>query len=82
MHGVPAGDLLGGGPRLPASGHQQSGSAPLRAMLKDFERPLVSMQGVGYHKWAIGFQGTTGRRVGLLHLTPHRCPGMDEATKV
>jgi hypothetical protein len=51
-------------------------------MLKDFESPLVSMPGVGYHKRAIGFQGTTSRRVGFLHLTPHRCPGMDEVTKV
>jgi hypothetical protein len=51
-------------------------------MLKGFESPLVSMQGVGYHNWALRFQGTTGRRVGFLHLTLHRCPGMDEVTKV
>jgi hypothetical protein len=82
MHGVPAGDWLGGQLWRLANGHRQSGSAPLRAILKGFESPLVSMPGVGYHKWAPRFQGTTGRRVGFLYLTPHRCPGMDEVTKV
>jgi hypothetical protein len=81
MHDIPTGDSPGSGPRLLASDHQ-SGSAPLRALLKAFESPLVSMQGVGYHRRVIGFQGTTGRRVGFLYLTPHRCPGMDEVTKV
>lgn len=43
-------------------GHRRSGGAPLRGILKGFQSPLVSMQGVGYHTCTIGFQGTTTRR--------------------
>jgi hypothetical protein len=42
-----------------------SGGIASRSILKGFQRTLVSMQGVGYHRGAIGFRGTAiPRRVG------------------
>ncbi len=54
-------------------GHWRSGGAPPRGILKGFQSPLVSMQGVGYHKCAIGFRGTTTRSCVGSFISSTRC---------
>jgi hypothetical protein len=68
MHNVPTARA-----RVLHDGHRRSGGAPLRGILKGFQSPLVSMQGVGYHTCAIGFQGTMTRRCVSSFISHTRC---------
>ena len=68
MQDIPAADAPGGERWPPAAWW-----CLLKGILKGFQTALVSMRGVGYHRGAIGFLGTTTRRCVRFFISHTTC---------